>query len=374
MTMTISRRRFAVAGLAGTALALGGPSACAAETVVDLPNSGEAYRPWRDWRPDASLVHSAILAANAHDTQPWQFCATPGRIDLFADEGRNLGAMDPFRREMHISLGCALENLALAARAQGLSPDFTVEEGPVAPDPGVTGLRAAARIALTKASPEPSPLFAAIPHRHTNRGAYDRNRPVPTEALDRLRAQSGADDDVRLLLLTEESQRRDFAAATDAEIEQHRDGPTIRAAGLSPFREFMARILPSPSPEQTHDFWLGQTRDTQLATASAFGLILVRDLYDRPQAIRAGRLWQRIHLQGTVLGLGMQPLNQLPEMVDRERQTGKPAITAKTLVALSGDAEWHPTFAFRLGFPVRPAPASPRRALESVVLSSGCLA
>ena len=196
--------------------------------------------------------------------------------------------------------------------------------------------------------------------------------------------------------MADEAQRRDFASATiaatqaiiadkemigdsdswfrgsDAEIDKHRDGPTIYAAGLSPFREFMAGILPAPSADKNHDYWLGLTRDTQLATGSVFGLIAVRDLYDRPQSMRAGRLWQRLHLQGTLLGLGMQPLNQLPEMVDRERQTGKPAGTANTLANLVGDADWHPTFAFRLGWPVRPAPASPRRTLESVTTTDGC--
>ena len=402
MTTMMNRRDFALAGAAVAALSAAGPSACAAETVADIPTSGAAYQPWRAWRADATgiaaLVHTAILAANAHDTQPWRFCAASDRVDLFADESRNLGAMDPFRREMHISLGCALENLFLAARAQGLAAEIAVDPGSVTPDASTKGLRYAARIALAPAAPEASPLFAAIPHRHTNRGPYQTDRSVPAEALGQLRAQAQSDDGVRLMLLTQAAARQDFAQATiaatqaiiadttmigdsdawfrgtDAEIEQHRDGPTIYAAGLSPFRQFMAGILPSPSPEQTHGFWLDQTKDVQLATASAFGLILVRDLYDREQAIRAGRLWQRLHLQGTLLGLGMQPLNQLPEMVDRERQLGKPAATAKVLAALAGDADWRPTFAFRLGWPVRLAPASPRRTLDSVMLPDGCKA
>jgi nitroreductase len=395
MMPPLTRRQFAIAA-AGAAASLGSASARADGGAADLPTGGEAYRPWRDWRPDAAPVHAAILAANAHDTQPWQFCAGPDRIDMFADESRNLGAMDPFRREMHISLGCALENLALAARAQGSAADIAIDPGSVTPDAAEKGLRHAVRIALGKTAAEQSELFTAIPHRHTNRGTYNRDRPVSADLLDKLRGQAGADDGVRLVLLADEAQRRDFASATiaatqaiiadaqmigdsdawfrgtDAEIEKHRDGPTIYAAGLSPFRQFMAGILPAPSAEQNHDYWLSLTRDTQLATASAFGLIAVRDLYDRPQAIRAGRLWQRLHLQGTLLGLGMQPLNQLPEMVDRERQTGKPAATANTMAALAGDAEWHPTFAFRLGWPVRPAPASPRRPLEAVMARGAC--
>jgi hypothetical protein len=392
MTIALSRRQFGRIGLAAATVAAAGPTACASEPANETPNAGAAYRPWRDWRADAPLVHSAILAANAHDTQPWMFDVGADRIDLFADESRNLGAMDPFRREMHISLGCALENLSLAALAQGLTAALAIEPGPVAPETGAHGLRLAARTILTKAAAEASPLADAIPHRHTNRGPYDGDKPVPRDALDALHAQAHLDDSVRLILLVDDAQRRDFAAATvaatqaiiadgvmiadsdawfratDAEIEAHRDGPTIYAAGLSPFREFMAHVLPTPSAAQTHDFWLSATRDVQLATAGVFGLIAVRDLYDRPQAIHAGRLWQRLHLQGTLLGLGMQPLNQLPEMVDRERQTGRPADTAKALAALTGDRDWLTTFAFRLGWPARQAPASPRRALADVIV------
>jgi nitroreductase len=390
-----TRRELALAGCAGAALLATGLAA-RAEAASDLPNDGEAYAPWRDWTAAAAgprhLIHAAILAANAHDTQPWRFCAAADRIELFADESRNLGAMDPFRREMQISLGCAVENLAIAARAQGFSARVVVDPGSVGP---ATGARHAATIMLDPATPDISPLLAAIPRRHTNRGPYDGDRPVPAEAIERFRALAGADDSIRLILLTEPAARQSFAGATvaatqaiisdermiadsdawfrasDAEIAAHRDGPTLYAAGLSPLTLLLARLFPV-SPERGHRGWLDQTRDVQVATAPLFGLIAVRDLYDREQAIRAGRLWQRLHLQATLLGLGMQPLNQLPEMVDREAQLGKPAATAATLAGLAGDAAWRPTFAFRAGWPERPAPASPRRAVEAVMRPDGC--
>jgi len=117
-----------------------------------------------------------------------------------------------------------------------------------------------------------------------------------------------------------------------------------------------------------HRHWIDQTREAQLGTNPLIGLIAVKDLYDRNQALQAGRLWQRLHLQGTLLGLGMQPLNQLPECVDRESQLGKSATARKTLAGFCAAAEWQPTFAFRVGWPTRPGAASPRRTLQSVVL------
>jgi hypothetical protein len=88
--------------------------------------------------------------------------------------------------------------------------------------------------------------------------------------------------------------------------------------------------------------------------------------------MRAGMLWERLHRVATGLGLAAQPLNQLQETVDREKQLGSPASTQKVLASLVGDSHWRPTFAFRLGFPLRAASSSPRRDLESVILAAGC--
>jgi hypothetical protein len=41
---------------------------------------------------------------------------------------------------------------------------------------------------------------------------------------------------------------------------------------------------------------------------------------------------------------------------------------AATLAALTGAADWRPTFAFRMGFPTRAAAPSPRRPLDAVVV------
>jgi hypothetical protein len=331
-----------------------------------------------------------VLAANAHDTQPWKFHIDAGRIDVFPDMTRNLGAMDPFRREMHLSLGCAIENAVLMGRSLGYSAAVNVRGGSLLQASAATAPAGAASIGLAEAPAETSSLVAAIPHRHTNRTAYREDRTPSNEQLALLRSTAG-EGKARLIWVTDPVARRDFAAATlaatqsivsdsvmiadsdrwfrgtDAEIEQHRDGPTLYCAGLSPLTLSLARLLPSVSPESSHRHWIDQTRDTQLGSKPIIGLIAVRDLYDREQALEAGRMWQRLHLHGTLMGLGMQPLNQLPECVDRELQLGKPPVFRKTLAQLSGDADWQPTFAFRVGWATRPGAASPRRTLDSVI-------
>ena len=96
---------------------------------------GDAYAPWQLWNDPSiretplALVSAAVLAANPHDTQPWLFKVTAGTIELFADLSRNLGAMDSYVREMHLGLGCAIENMMHAAGPNGYAVEVETVPG-----------------------------------------------------------------------------------------------------------------------------------------------------------------------------------------------------------------------------------------------------
>ena len=151
--------------------------------------------------------------------------------------------------------------------------------------------------------------------------------------------------------------------AVRAQVDRERSGLTLAGAGLDRLTETIGALLPPVDARSEGKYWLDMTRKHVIPTAAAFGMLLVRDPYDRVRSLAAGRLWQRLHLQGTLLGLGMQPLNQIPEMIDREHQLGRPPAMAARITALLPDSAWRPTFGFRLGYPTRQAAASPRRAL-----------
>jgi hypothetical protein len=385
----MGRRRFL--GLLGrgagavAVLTAGGVTWRAVDQGVFAEERGQAYAAWDDWNPPGddvlNLVRAAVLAASAHNTQPWLFEITPTRIDLFADLPRNIGTIDPLRRELHLSLGCALENLVLAARPNGKAVEVTA-----LPDPA--DRTHIARIELRDAPASSSALFEAIPNRHTNRYAYD-NRPLTQSTLDTLRGlidSPGTDvvwfatpGDRRtfgdLTIRATEAITADAQQSADSnawfrsdwsDLQARKDGPTLDATGQPALTRALAKILPPTTPRQNDEYWLAATRDTQIPTAAAFGTLVVRDPLDVAQRLHAGRTWQRMHLWATSAGLAMQPLNQVAERMDREGTAGlEPTFTTAMNRLLP--AGWQPIFSFRAGFPTEDALRSPRRPAEEVL-------
>ena len=129
-----------------------------------------------------------------------------------------------------------------------------------------------------------------------------------------------------------------------------------------------AKILPPPGRERADRLWIDATRDVQVATAPAFGLLLARDAADNVQRVQGGRLWQRMHLWAQGRGIAMQPLNQMAERADREASLGIEPRFTRVLAGLAGAGAWHALMPFRLGHPTAPARASPRRPVGDVLL------
>lgn len=388
------RRRAFLNVAAGAAITLGGLGGWRAwNQGVFSPGTGPAYAPWGAWPPPAGaraardLVRAAVLAASPHNTQPWRFRVTPAAVDVFADEARNIGTIDPDRREMHVGLGCAVENLALAASHAGMQARVTLVPSPA-------DRAHVARVELHEARATPSPLAAAIPRRHTNRGPYDTRRPVEPAALaalDELGAADPGEVSVRWIvapaarrrlgaliveatvaIVADRDQSRDSGAwfrSTWREIQRHRDGLTVDAQGFPAWMRLAAKMLPPVTVERADRLWLEITRDVHVATAAAFGLLVARDPHDVATRLQAGRLWQRMHLWATARGLAMQPLNQLPERADREASLAIAPRFGAALGELAGDGDRRVLMPFRIGYPTIEALPSPRRSASQVILA-----
>jgi len=346
---------------------------------------GEAYDPWSNWRGDPTplgAVGAAILAANPHNTQPWIFRVAPDTIELFTDPTRRAGTLDALDREHQIGLGCALENLVLAAAARGFVPTVTLL--PDAADPTHV-----ATVRLAAGPRAVSALHDAIGDRHSNRGPYTAGA-VPADVLTSLASDVTSIDGVGLRWFTTDGDRATLAAlivdATQAivddveqskdsfawlrmsrdELDAHRDGLTLDTQGLSPLVLALAKILPATSRTAGDAFWLEQTRTVHTATAAAYGVVTVSDPADPRLRLLGGRLLQRLHLAATVAGLGLQHMNQVTERIDRDVQLGQPARFGPRMDGLLAATDQHALSTFRLGHPVRSARLSPRRPVGEV--------
>jgi len=272
------------------------------------------------------LVRYATLAANGHNTQPWRFALGADSIEIRPDLARRLPVVDPQDRELWISLGCALENLLVAARATGYSAEVTY---PDAAD--------VIRVQLAPDTSQASPLFDAIPRRQNTRSAYD-GRPVAAADLDRMLA-TPLEPGVTLRPVT--------AAGDMAQVQEY-----VRQGNLSQYgdKAFVAELIHwlrfnqraalaardglysrcSGNPEVPG--WLGRmfvagTKPGQQADAdaaklaSSAGALIIASAGDNKSAwVRTGQVYERLALQMTALDIKSAFLNQPIEVAELRTQ------------------------------------------------------
>ncbi len=108
------------------------------------------------------LVRFAILAPSTHNSQPWKFHIDNNTITIEPDLSRALRVSDPHNRHLLISLGCALENILIAADYYGYKTT-------------VDGLK----VTFSKSNPssDKNHLIFSIPQRRSNRNAYKTRMP-----------------------------------------------------------------------------------------------------------------------------------------------------------------------------------------------------
>jgi hypothetical protein len=304
------------------------------------------------------LLRYAILAPSSHNTQPWKFALGEEEIGIYADRGRWLRVADPDRRELYISLGCALENLLIAVEHFGYGHEAVLF--PEGPD---SDLAASVKL-LPRREPSaqrPVWMFPEITSRHTNHGRYEA-RAIPSDVRRGLEACC-ADDGVRLFLIDDPAHRRRV------------DLLVTRADAFQ-----FAR----PEYRQELEFWIGEgvfglpwllAKLGQLAASylefgnvpprpdadllmhsPLFGVLTsVRD--DAESQLRVGQAFERIYLTASAQSIGLQPLSQAVQV---------PAIREELTRLLPAGAG-SPQQPFRLGYAERVQDHTPRRPLSEVV-------
>ncbi|WP_010161156.1 Acg family FMN-binding oxidoreductase [Sphingomonas sp. PAMC 26617] len=312
----------------------------------------------------AELVRFATLAPNGHNTQPWRFRITPGGIGILPDFTRRTPVVDPDDHHLWVSLGCAAENLALAAAATGHvgEPRYAVAE---------TG---AIELALRPGRAVDSALFAAIPQRQSTRGDYDGS-PLETADLHRLAAAAEVPG-VETVLITDRAaitRVRDLVIVGNS--AQMGDAAFVRELKLwlrfNPHDALRARdglfsvASGSPAVPSFAGPWLFDRMMTatseharyarQLDTSSGVA-VFVGAAATPDHWVAVGRACQRFALQATVLGLKCAFVNQPVEVAGLRPE----------LAALVGMAGQRPDLVLRFGRGAA-LPYSARRPVAAVL-------
>lgn len=275
------------------------------------------------------LVAAATLAASSHNTQPWKFEIGADRIRIEPDFGRRCPVVDPDDHHLYASLGCATENLVVAAAAKGWGSSVEVQR---------SGDAHGIEVALQSATAAASPLAPAIPSRQCTRSAYD-GRSVPAEGLSLLeRAASGPG--ITPILLTEKARleavaewvaegntaqfrdpnwRRELVEwlrFDEREARRTLDGLWSRAIGSPEVPRALARpLLPFALSSRAQN-----RRDVPWTRSSAGVLVIASEADDAPHWVEAGRCYERFALQATMLGLRNTFINQPVEVAHLRHQ------------------------------------------------------
>ncbi|GLU30362.1 Tat pathway signal protein [Trinickia caryophylli] len=315
--------------------------------------------------PLVDIVRCATLAANGHNVQPWHFRVGERFIDVVPDRSRRTPAVDPDDHHLFVSLGCALENLTIAATASGRPGEALMQADGV-------------RYAYTHAAGDSARAYGladAIGRRQSTRAEYD-GRPVAASdlaALERMAAEPG----VRVVVLTDRKRLSDLRElVVEANDAQMRDQAFLRE--LSDWLRFNPRaamamrdglfsaasgqpVLPDTLGRMAFRQFFSPTAERgkyarQLASSAGVA-VFVGEQADTVHWMRVGRACQRFLLLATRLGLRTAFVNQPVEV---------PAWRAD-LAALIGERGKRPDLVVRFGYG-RALPFSLRRDAASVIV------
>lgn len=309
------------------------------------------------------LLRYAILAPSAHNSQPWRFDIQGNRTDFFIDRSRWLQVADPDQRELHISLGCALENFLIAARHFGLNRQVEYF-----PDPARPGL--AARVFLSQGAAPASDrgLFDAILNRQTSRKAYKPD-PLPQAVKDRLAAC--CDMPGLSLYFNDHLQARELISSLSVHadalqfhnpafrhelIEAAEQGGYDERALVGKLGRLAAAFLNHCNPVVTPE------TDPSL-TAPLVGILLTEENTPTAQ-LMTGQVFERIWLAAVAADLSLQPMTQLLQVPETKQQL---------MQALPLEPR-QPQQIFRLGYAVgMEAEYTVRRPIETFLLNAAAI-
>lgn len=307
----------------------------------------------------------ASKAPSGHNTQPWKFHITDDTITIVPNLEVALPVVDGNNRELFISLGCAAENLCIAANYFGYTTHIikcSIE---------------AIIFELTKNNLTiEDPLFHQIEKRQTNRNIYNGNK-ISDEILQQLQSipkENGvqfhfteigtpfADTITEYIMKGNETQMVDFTFKNELlswmrfnkkQVEATHNGLSYLVFGNPPLPEILARPIVSLFLKPN----VQNKSDKKKIDSSSHFIVCTTQQDTIKEWINLGRTLQRLLLKATEVGISYAFLNQPCEVTTLASDLRKKVPVNKE----------YPTLIMRIGY-AKQIPYSPRKEIETLLI------
>jgi hypothetical protein len=317
----------------------------------------------------AALRRSAVRATRApsvHNTQPWRFVLSDGRLEVRADWARRLRILDPTGRQLLLSCGCAVFNARVALASEGLAAD--VDRYPDAARPDLVAIIDATSESVDDAFAR---LDAAIETRQSNRRSFDHEA-VPEDVVATL-VDAARAEGAELFEVTHETHRRAVAR-----LSQRADGienaqPAYRAELRRWTTDDPGRVDGVPAsavpridedsvdevPIRDFDTHASAELPARTESSAQQCLLLLGTNADNAGAwIRAGEALERVLLEITRQGYAASMFTQVIEVP-----------STRALLRAELGITMYPHILIRVGR-AQPIPPTRRRRLVDVIIDS----
>lgn len=311
------------------------------------------------------IASYASKAPSGHNTQPWKFHITDDTITVVPNFEVALPVVDGNNRELFISLGCAVENLCIAASYFGYTTH--IKECSIE----------AIILELTKNNLSTKDLlFHQIEKRQTNRTIYNGNK-ISDGILQQLQSvpkENGvqfyfteigtplADTITGYIMKGNEIQMADIAFKNELlswmrfnkkQVEATHDGLSYLVFGNPSLPGILARPIVSLflNPK------VQNKSDRKKIDSSSHFVVCTTQQDTIKEWINLGRTLQRILLKATEIGISYAFLNQPCEVA---------ALASDLQEKLPLNKEY-PTLIMRIGY-ANPIPYSPRKEIETLLI------
>jgi hypothetical protein len=148
-----------------------------------------------------SILQKTIKAPSGHNTQPWKFDVTENCITIFPDYERALPVVDADNHALFISLGCALENLVIAAAHFGYGTTIEMH----LENEGKENIKVKLQPAIVKSDGK---LYDYIDIRQATRNKYNGDD-IPLADSEKLQ-MAAVQEDVESILITDRNEINTF--------------------------------------------------------------------------------------------------------------------------------------------------------------------